>query len=127
MIILSGFHSDYNSTFSVSAVIPDIWDLFFLSFGIFGMYQGIEIGHPVYALLFSNLGFAFFATCIDLLALFLLPFKVWIRLVLYSSVLSVHFHTTRSLLLRLHFLMLSELKKLDHFITFNLQMVLLIK
>jgi hypothetical protein len=83
-------------TFSVSAVIPDFLGFFFLSFGIFGMYQGIEIGHPVYALLFSNLGFAFFATFIDLFILIIFPFKVWLRFVLYTSVMSVYFHTTRS-------------------------------
>ncbi len=36
-------------------ILPDFANLLFLLTGIHGMNQGIEIGHPVYAVLFTNL------------------------------------------------------------------------
>ena len=45
----------------------------FLSIGIYGMYQGIEIKHPLFALLFSNLIFPNVATFLNFLVLAFFP------------------------------------------------------
>ena len=58
------------------------------------MYQGIEISHPIYSLLFSNLIVAFVATSVNLIVLIVFPFNVWIRFSLYGNVFSTHFHLT---------------------------------
>jgi hypothetical protein len=80
--------------FSVIALIPDILDFVLLLIAIYGMYQGIEISHPVYALLFSNLVFPFVVTTLNLTFFLILPFNTWTRLSLYGNVLSIHFHMT---------------------------------
>jgi len=80
--------------FSVIALIPDILDFVLLLVAIYGMYQGIEISHPVYALLFSNLVFPFVVTTLNLTFFLILPFNTWTRLSLYGNVLSIHFHMT---------------------------------
>jgi hypothetical protein len=66
----------------------------FLSIGIYGMYQGIEIKHPLFALLFSNLIFPNVATFLNFLVLAFFPFKNWVRMSMFSNFLSLLFHTT---------------------------------
>ena len=58
------------------------------------MHKGVEINHPVFSLLFSNLLFPLVATLINLAALPLVPFQSWIRLSLFTNYLSMLFHTT---------------------------------
>ncbi len=36
----------------VACVIPEYVNLAFLTIGLYGMYQGIEIVHPLYAILY---------------------------------------------------------------------------
>jgi hypothetical protein len=40
---------------SYPIIIPDCASLLLLMSGIYGMFQGIEIGHPIYTVLFTNL------------------------------------------------------------------------
>jgi hypothetical protein len=77
-----------------TAAIPDVLDFIVLLIAIYGMYEGIEIRHPVYALLFTNLIFSFVATSINLLAFLVFPFNIWTRIFLYGNLFSTHFHVT---------------------------------
>ena len=36
-------------------VVPEFFNFILLTIGLLEMYQGIEIGHPIYAILFANL------------------------------------------------------------------------
>ena len=55
-------------------------------------FKGIEIGHPIYSLLFSNIIVSFSGTVLNLIVLVLSPFHTWIRVALFSNVISMHFH-----------------------------------
>ena len=59
----------------------DIVNLLFLILGIYGMYNGIEIGHPLYMVLFINLIQATISTTANLCCFPLIAFdqyvKVW--------------------------------------------------
>ena len=66
--------SYYNSTselyWVIPLVIPELVSLLCLISAIYGMFQGIEIGHPIYAVLFTNL---VVATTSTILNMFLFP------------------------------------------------------
>ena len=78
----------------MTVAIPDVLDFILLLIAIYVLYQGIEISHPVYVLLFTNLTFSFVATVINLLALLAFPFNIWTRFSLYSNLFSAHFHVS---------------------------------
>ncbi len=78
----------------MTVAIPDVLDFIVLAIAVYGMYKGIEISHPIYALLFTNLTFALFATAINLFVLLAFPFHIWTRFSLYGNLFSLHFHVT---------------------------------
>ena len=49
-------------------VIPEFINLTFLIIGVYTIYQGIEIHHPLYAILFVNLLVALFVTVVNISA-----------------------------------------------------------
>ena len=51
----------------VALLLPEMLNLSFLSFGIYGMFKSIEIQHPLYAALFFNLLIALVTSVINLL------------------------------------------------------------
>jgi hypothetical protein len=61
---------------------------------IYGMYKGIEIGHPIYALLISNLIVPFIGTVFNMLLFATIPFENWTRLVMFINFLCTLFHIT---------------------------------
>ena len=69
-------------------------DAALLGLGIGGMYQGIEICHPIYALLFTNLVFPFVLTVVDISLYFASPFEVRYRQTLFVNSMCALFHTT---------------------------------
>ena len=52
-----------------SVVAPEFIELVFLGIGISGMYHGIDIDHPVYAMLFCDVVVAAVATVVNVVAL----------------------------------------------------------
>jgi hypothetical protein len=67
---------DYESwtTFlKASMAMPELICLVFLLLGIYGMYQGIEIQHPLYAILFLDLIVTLFFTVVNMAAYVLIP------------------------------------------------------
>ena len=47
-------------------IVPEYFNLIVLIVGVYGMYQGIEITHPLYAILFVNLIVPLCFTSMDL-------------------------------------------------------------
>ena len=78
----------------ICCVAPEYINLFFLSCGLYGMYQGIEITHPLYAVLFLNLTVALISSALDVIVFF---FILTYKYVLFSNImnaLSIFFHCT---------------------------------
>lgn len=73
---------------------PEIFNVALLLSGIFGMYRGIEINHPIYALIFTNLILPFASSCVNLASLFFLQFDSWFRFSIAVNYLTLFFHMT---------------------------------
>ncbi len=76
------------------AGLLDLIELSLLLMGIYGMYKGIEITHPIYALLISNLIFPFVGTALNLFLFAAIPFEDWTRLAMTVNVICTVFHIT---------------------------------
>jgi hypothetical protein len=101
--------------FKVAAVIPEVSNLFLFSAGIYGMYQGTDINHPIYALLFSNLIFPLVATIINFVILTFTTFDQWMRGSVITNYLATLFHLVSwSLISVLRFLYLEHPTWLDN-------------
>jgi hypothetical protein len=89
----------YNNDYPIYAlqiicVLPEYLNLFFLFCGLYGMYQGIEIAHPLYAVLFLNLIVPLVATILDIIVYF---FISSMRYIIFSNIInavSLFFHCT---------------------------------
>jgi hypothetical protein len=77
-----------------AVIFPELSGLVLLTLGIGGLYNGTEIGHPVYSLLFANLIFPWFVTVIDISAIFFLPLQNWLRLAPSLNYVCLMFHST---------------------------------
>ena len=75
-------------------VVPELFNLVFLILGIFGMYRGIEIQHPLYAILFFNLIVPLITSSINITAFGFLSSEKYVRLSNLTNALSVYFHGT---------------------------------
>ena len=77
-----------------SLIVPEYVNFPFLLVTIFGMYQGIEIRHPLYAVLFLNLIVAFATTVTHIVGFTVLPID---KFVIVSNLLnsqSLYYHCT---------------------------------
>jgi len=88
---VSNMDPDYLNTL---LVCPDFVTVFVLSFSLFGMYNGIDITHPVYVVLFLNVCVALISSTINICVAVFLPSEIfmrasngncWITLVFYCS------------------------------------------
>ena len=73
-------------------MIPEVVDLFALLTGTYGMFQGTDIDHPIYALLFSNLIFPVICTIFNFAILIWKSFDLWLRVSMMTNYLSTLFH-----------------------------------
>ena len=91
MIVLNNTsrHRDEADSFSIFIqsllILPECANFIFLLLGLYGMYHGIEIQHPLYAILFVNLIIAFSTSAVDLFVFMILPSK---RYVIFSNLMS---------------------------------------
>jgi hypothetical protein len=70
----------------IISVLPEYFNLFFLFCGIYGMYQGIEISHPLYAVLFQNLIVSLISSVLDIIVFwFISNYKY----VIFANILNV--------------------------------------
>jgi hypothetical protein len=53
--------------------VPEYVNIILLSLAIYGMYQGIEIKHPLFTILFVTLIEAFLTSVTEILAYFFVP------------------------------------------------------
>jgi hypothetical protein len=98
----------------VAAVFPEVSNLFLFVAGVYGMFQGTDINHPVYALLFSNLIFPLVATILNFVILIFATFDQWMRGSMITNYLSTHFHLVSwSIISILRFLYLEHQSWLD--------------
>jgi hypothetical protein len=75
-------------------VMPEYFNLLFLICGLYGMYQGIEIGHPVYAVLFLNLLVPTISTILDIAVFFFLSTYNYVLFSNLVNGLTLFFHCT---------------------------------
>jgi hypothetical protein len=58
------------------------------------MYRGIEIGHPIYSLLFANLTFALMTSVVNVVSLMFSPCWFWSRVPMFTNVFALLFNIT---------------------------------
>ncbi len=74
-------------------ISPELLNFVFLLVGIYEMYQGIEIQHPLYSILFLNLTFAWFSSFINVTAFSFVIDGTYLRLANSTSTFSLYFHS----------------------------------
>lgn len=77
---------------AIFLVIPECFNVILLSASMYGMYRGIEIKHPLYAVLFSNLIVALLSSLINVIIFSTLPLNVFIRSTNAMSGISLTYH-----------------------------------
>jgi len=75
-------------------IMPEYINLFFFTCGLYGMFQGIEIGHPVYAVLFLNLIVSTISTILGIVIFFFISTYKYIMFSNLMNGFSVFFHCT---------------------------------
>ena len=78
----------------ISLFVLELFNLVILIFAIYGMHQGIETQHPLYAVLFLNLLVPSAFTVVDVIGLPFFPLENYLRLINANSALSLYFHVT---------------------------------
>ena len=78
----------------IISVLPEYFNLFLLSCGIYGMYQGIEISHPLYAVLFQNLIVSLISTLLDIIVFWFISNYKYVIFANILNVFSLFFHCT---------------------------------
>ena len=96
MDINSTFVSHYNNSselyWVIPMVIPEFASLICLLSGIYGMFQGIEVCHPIYAVLFTNLVSALLSTILNLVLFTNLEIETYVRFANASNGWYLVFH-----------------------------------
>ena len=87
--------NDWHILAKLSLVFSEYIGLILMTFGLVGMFKGIEISHPVYSVLFQNLCFNALVTLVNLLAGMLVPFQTWVRILIVTNYFGMLFHNTR--------------------------------
>ena len=92
----SDSYSTDNPTYilQIFCVMPEYINLFFLTCGLYGMYQGIEIAHPLYAVLFLNLIVPLISSLLDIAIFFFISTYKYIMFSNLMNGFSVFFHCT---------------------------------
>ena len=75
-------------------VIPEFIDLNFLILGVIGMYHGIQITHPLYAVLFSNLIVPIIFSITNVVGYTLMPQMGYVILANTNNTICIFFHCT---------------------------------
>ena len=75
-------------------IFPEYVNFVFLFIGIYGMYHGIEIQHPLYTVLFANLNVAFISSAVNIIGFELLPVHRYVVLSNLMNTQSLYFHCT---------------------------------
>ena len=73
-------------------VAPEFINLTLLILAIYAMYQGIEICHPLYAILFLNVNIALAATGINILVFQFIPSELYVAVSNAINSIGLEFH-----------------------------------
>jgi hypothetical protein len=73
-------------------IVPELINMIFLLLDIYGMYKGIEIQHPLYAILFFNLIIPLISTIINLTIFGFVSLENYVNVSNLTSAFSVYFH-----------------------------------
>ena len=79
---------------SLFVITPEVASLGLLTLGLYGMYRGIEIQHPLYAVLFFNLVVAAASSLVNISAFLFISMDKYIRLSNLTNAVAVYFHGT---------------------------------
>ncbi len=74
--------------------VPELINIAFLLLGLYGMYRGIEIQHPLYAILFFNLIVPLITSSINIIVYGFSTLDQYIKVSNLTNALSVYFHGT---------------------------------
>jgi len=80
---MSQFHFENTTSYNalaLMAVVPEFSNIALLIAVIYGMYHGIEVGHPIYAVLFLNLVVPVLATLIEIGLYFALSSELYLTI-----------------------------------------------
>ena len=75
-------------------IFPEYVNFIFLFLGIYGMYHGIEIQHPLYTVLFVNLNVACISSAVNIIGFELIPVHKYAVLSNLTNSQSLYFHCT---------------------------------
>lgn len=78
----------------IALVLPEYINAILLSLSIHGMYQGIEIKHPLYTILFTKLIIVLMTSLVDVIGYALLPFKNFVMLSNVMNIVSYLYHSS---------------------------------
>ena len=92
MSTYSDLSNSSNFLIGVPLIIPECINLCLLIISIVVVYHGIEISHPIYAVMFCNLVVAFFSTIVNLIAFFSCEVELFVRLNNANNALCLLFH-----------------------------------
>ena len=73
-------------------IVPDCFNFLLLFAGMYGMYHGVEINHPIFAVLFLDLSMALTFTTLDLAAFAFVATPKFVTISNSGSVMSLMFH-----------------------------------
>ena len=88
--------SEYdNLSFSLKliVIVPDYVNLIMLLLGMYGMYHGIEIQHPLYSLLFINLMVSWISSVFNCIGFLVLPTLNYLKLTNIGCSVVLYFHS----------------------------------
>ena len=91
--ILTNSTSD-NAILLYSFIIPEYVNLVVILLSIYGMHQGIEIQHPLYAVLFLNLNLALASTVLNIIGFTFAPIQKFVMISNLFNSQSLYFHCT---------------------------------
>jgi hypothetical protein len=79
---------------NIFCVVPEYINIIFLSCAIYGMYQGIQIAHPLYTVLFLNFIVSLTSSLIDIIAFCFVSISKYVLFANILNALSLFFHCT---------------------------------
>ena len=85
---------DPGAAISLLVITPELVSFVLLTLGLYGMYSGIEIQHPLYAVLFFNLVIATVSSMVNIIGFIFISVDKYVRLSNLTNAVAVYFHGT---------------------------------
>ena len=85
-------YDQFSLALRLNVAYPEYFNLITLLLGMYGMYQGVEIQHPLYSVLLVNLIVSWFSSILNCIAFVLLPTLLYLKLTVSGSAIVLYFH-----------------------------------